>query len=293
MKKGGKSAFVKIKHISKNIWDEFVYGGHYIALGDVAAIYVFAVLLGIKITFSFLVVVYLCVFAANLLNRSDESEDDALTNPVRVSVMEKYVKYFYPIVISCLTVSVGLILQFSGLSTLLFAIFIFVLASLYTFFLKDLTKYIIGFKNYIAALFYSLMVFLLAIYYKHPLDVAVTLLFAFYYLRIFISSAACDIKDIEGDKQKSLKTLAIYFGRKRSIFIFNLVNVLSGLIVVVGVYSNRLPVFSLWILLTLPYTSYYIYKISKIKNKEFFSNVIIDGEFLLWAIYILIGKTIF
>jgi len=281
------------KKTSKNIWDEFIYGGHFLALGDAVALYVMAVFLNISVTWDFLVVIYLCVFAANLINRSDESEHDALTNPVRVMVMGKYVKYFYPITIVCLVVSAGLILTFSSYWALLFAVLIFVIATLYTTILKSFTKYITGFKNYIAALFYSLTVFLLAIYYKSPINLAVVLMFCFYYIRIFISSAACDIKDIEDDNSNDLKTIAINMGRKKATKLFDIINVLSGLLIVYGVYSKVLPLFSLGILLTIPYAFYYAHVESNKKNKEFFFNVIIDGEFLLWLPYLLIGKAFF
>jgi hypothetical protein len=77
--------------------------------------------------------------------------------------------------------STGLILYFSGLNALLFAAFIFLIAILYTTVFKKMTKYIVGFKSYVAALFYALMVILLIIYYSVPLSAAVILMFMFYY----------------------------------------------------------------------------------------------------------------
>jgi len=290
MKKGGKSAFAKVKNVSKNIWDEFVYGGHFLALGDAVALYVMALVLQIPVTLNFLVVIYLCVFAANLFNRSDESGHDKLTNPVRVKVMDKYVKYFYPIVISCLAVSIGLILYFANLTALLFAIFIFVISMLYTTVFKKMTKYIVGFKSYVAALFYALMVFLLVIYYSAPINYAVVLIFVFYYLRIFISNAACDVKDIESDKKRGLKTIAISLGEDGAMRFLNILNIISGLLVMYGVYVKILPSFSLALLLTIPYASYYFYLNAKTNSKEFFTNAVVDGEFLLWLPFILIGK---
>lgn len=290
MKTGGKLTSINIKSIPITIWDEFVYGGHFLALGDAVALYVMAVILNISVTWSFLVVIYLCVFAANLFNRSDESDHDALTNPVRVKVMEKYTRHFYPVVLSCLAVSIGLILYFSNYAALVFAIFIFVIAMLYTTLFKKLTKYVVGFKSFVAALFYALMVFLLVIYYSAPLNAAVILIFIFYYLRIFISNAACDVKDIESDKKRGLKTIAISLGEPRAMKFLNVLNIASGLVIVWGVYVSILPTFSLALLLTIPYASYYFYLNSKTTSKEIFTNAIVDGEFLLWLPFLLIGK---
>lgn len=293
MKTGGNTSVAYIKNVSKKIWDEFVYGGHFLALGDSVALYVMAVILQVPVTWSFLVVIYLCVFAANLFNRSDESGHDKLTNPVRVDVMNKYVKYFYPIVLSCLVVSIGLILYYANFNTLLFAIFIFVISMLYTTLFKKLTKYVVGFKSYIAALFYALMVFLLTFYYSSPVNSAVVLIFVFYYLRIFISNAACDVKDIASDKKRGLKTIAISLGEDGAMKFLNILNVLSGSLIVWGVYTKMLPSFSLALLLTIPYASYYFYLNAKTNSKEFFTNAVVDGEFLLWLLFLLIGKAIF
>jgi len=161
---------------------------------------------------------------------------------------------------------------------------------LYTTLFKKLTKYVVGFKSFIAALFYALMVFLLVIYYKAPINTAVILVFVFYYLRIFISNAACDVKDIESDKKRGFKTIAISLGENRAMKFLNILNIASGLVIVWGVYVSILPTFSLALLLTIPYASYYFYLNSKTTSKEIFTNAIVDGEFLLWMPFILIGR---
>lgn len=293
MKTGGGQVSIMIKKTLKNIWDEFVYGGHFLALGDAVALYVMAVVLNISVTWNFLVVIYLCVFAANLFNRSDESGHDALTNPVRVKVMDKYVRYFYPITAVCLVVSIVLILSYSNYVALLFAVLIFVIATLYTSLFKKMTKYVIGFKSFVAAFFYALMVFFLTFYYSVPIGAAAILIFVFYFIRIFISNAACDVKDIEGDKKRGLKTFAISMGENGAMRFLNTLNIASGLLIVWGVYVKVLPVFSLVLLLTVPYAIYYFYLNSKMNSKEMFTNAIVDGEFLLWLPFLLIGKAIF
>jgi len=290
MVRAEKNKRLSLRTIPITVWDEFVYGGHFLALGDAVALNVMAWVLNIEVTWDFLVVIYLCVFAANLFNRSDESDHDVLTNPVRVKVMEKYTKHFYLVVLSCLAVSIGLILYFSNYTALIFAAFIFIIAMLYTTVFKKMTKYFVGFKSFVAAFFYALMVFLLVIYYKAPLNIAAILIFIFYYLRIFISNAACDVKDIESDKKRGLKTIAISLGESRAMKFLNILNIASGIVIIWGVYVSILPLFSLALLLTIPYASYYFYLNSKTTSKEIFTNAIVDGEFLLWMPFILIGK---
>jgi len=285
-----KTVLAKPNKILAAIWGEFVYGGHFLALGDAVTLYVVALILNIPITWDFFVVIYLCVFAANLYNRSDESGHDVLTNPVRVKIMEKYVKHFYPIIISCLAVSIAIILLFANYMVLVFAALVFIISMLYTTIFKKMTKYIVGFKSYVAALFYSLMIILLAIYYNAPINMAVILIFIFYFIRIFISNAACDVKDIESDKKRGLRTVAISLGENGAMTLLNILNIFSGLLIIFGVYVNILPNFSLALLLTIPYASFYFYLDRKMNSKEVFTNAVVDGEFLLWLPFIIIGR---
>ena len=138
-----------------------------------------------------------------------------------------------------------------------------------------------------------MMVFLLVIYYEAPVNMAVILIFLFYYFRIFISNAACDVKDIESDKKRGLKTFAISMGEDGAMIFLNVLNTASGLLIVWGIYSNVLPLFSATLLVTIPYAAYYFHLNSKMSSKEVFANAVVDGEFLLWLPYLLIGKVIF
>lgn len=272
-------------------WDEFVYGGHMLALGDAVTLYVLALVLNIPITWDFLVIIYLCVFTANLYNRSEESGHDAAANPARARVMAKYTKHLTAISVISLAVVAVLLLRFANLKVLLFAGLIFGISMLYTVVFKGITKYIVGFKSYVAALFYSLMVFLLVFYYSAPVNLAVLLVFAFYFIRIFLSNAVCDFKDVESDKKRGLKTLVINNGEQDARRILSIVNVLSGLLLVYGVYVGVLPAFSLALLLTIPYAAYYLRPTTKV-SQEAWSGVVVDGEFLFWLPYVLILKAV-
>jgi 4-hydroxybenzoate polyprenyltransferase len=273
----------------KKIWDEFIYGGHFLAFGDALTLYAFGMILDIQVTWDFFIIIYLCVFSANLFNREEEHDTDKLTNPIRVKIMEKYVqnqKYIIPL---SLFIVVFLFLTFADLKTLALAGVIFLIAIMYSVLLKRMTKIIISFKSMVAALFYALMVLLLAYYYKAPVDMALIAIFIFYYVRIYISNAYCDFKDVEGDKKKGLKTLVVYFGDKKAINILNVLNYASAIPVIIAIYYGFLPLFSLAVLLTIFYAQYY-FSLNRKINQEFLSNVVIDGEFVPWVLYLVIGK---
>jgi len=54
-----------------------------------------------------------------------------------------------------------------------------------------------------------------------------------------------------------------------------------------------LPTFSLALLVTIPYAIYYFYLNSKTNCKEFYTNAVVDGEFLFWLPFMLIGRLLF
>lgn len=272
-------------------WYEFVYGGHFLALGDAVTLYVLGMIFGIPVSWDFLLIVYLCVFVGTLYNRSEESDSDALTNPVRVKIMKKYTDHAKYIMLALMLVVVALFLYYANVSVLLFACVIFLISIMYSVFLKGMTRKIVGFKNFIGALFYSLMIFMLVFYYSAPVTLSVFLIFIFYYIRIFISNAYCDFKDIEGDKKSRLKTPVVTFGERKTIFLLNILNIFSAVPIIYGVYKGSLPLYTMMILLTIVYTMFYLKLYEKVGNETLF-NAIVDGEFILWLPFAWIGKVI-
>jgi len=58
-----------IEKILNSIWNEFVYGGHLLSFGAVSIVYAASILLDIRITWDFLLVVYLGTESVYLYNR--------------------------------------------------------------------------------------------------------------------------------------------------------------------------------------------------------------------------------
>lgn len=285
------SAVSRTMRLAGTAWNEFLYGGHFLAVGDALTLWALGLIAGIPVTWDPLVIVYLCVFAGNLYNRRAESEHDAVGNGVRVKVMAKYYRAYWPITLVSLGTAAFLLLKYANVEVLFYAAGVVAIAMLYTIALKPTTRYIIGFKSYAAALFYALMVPVLAAYYGRRIDLALLMVFAFYFVRIFISNAACDIKDTESDGKRGLKTLAIYYGNGKAARILGVVNVLSAIPIVAGVYLGALPLYATAILLTIPYAFYYLKSDHKIDN-EALTNLVIDGEFAFWLPLVLIGRAL-
>lgn len=281
----------RIENIMKLIWNEFVYGGHLLSLGAVGIVFTSAILLKIKITWDCLVIIYLSVESAYLYNRYREFKNDYLTNFARTRYLEKKI-LIIPLIIFCFAVLfVAILLYFSKPWILVFGFLLLLLGLLYSKLFKSFTKKIIGFKNFYVSLVWSLLVIFLVFYYSAQFIFSIYLVFVFVYLRLFIHEAFFDIKDIESDKKENLLTFPIVLGKEKLINILNIINIFSIIPIILGVYFNIFPSYSLILFLTVLYSVYYLRKAKGAEdNQNFLYNVIGDGEFILWIIFIFLGK---
>ncbi len=284
----------KIKKIFNLIWNEFVYGGHLLSFGAVSIVYTASILLDIRITWDFLLVVYLGTESVYLYNRFKEYRIDFLTNPERTEHIKKYAKYI-PFIIFLMTfLAIVIVVYFNKISALIWGLLLLMLGLLYSLFLKKITKKIIAFKSFFVSLMWSLLVLLLAVYYSAPINLALFLFFVFVFLRWFINTAFFDIKDIETDRQERLKTLAVVLGQNKLLQLLSIIAILAMLPLIIGVYLRVLPISSLMLFLTIPYTFFYFKQLeNKEINPSFLYNVIVDGEFIFWLLFVLLGNFIF
>ena len=280
-----------IEKIVNSIWNEFVYGGHLLSFGAVSIVYTASILLDIRITWDFLLVVYLGTESVYLYNRFKEYKVDFLTNPERTEHIKKYVKYI-PFIIFLMTFSaIVFVVYFNKISALTFGLLLLIIGLLYSLFFKKITEKIIAFKSFFISLMWSLLVLFLAIYYSAPINLALFLFSVFVFLRFFVSVSFFDIKDIKTDKQEGLKTLAVVLKQSTLWQFLSIIAILAVLPLIIGVYLRILPISSLMLFLTIPYTFFYF---KQLENKNispyFLYNVIVDGEFIFWPFFILIGK---
>ena len=280
-------SIVEMKQKFKVFWNEFVYGGHLLSLGGVSVISATAILLDLKITLDCLFIVYLTSQIIYSYDRYKEFEIDFFCNPERTLYLEKYVEKI-PIYIAIYILSVIIILLLlKNYIALIYWIFLIFLGLLYGIFFKKATEKIIGFKNYFVSLMWVLLVVFFIIYYNHSFSLSLFLMCFFIFLRYFIHESFVDIKDIESDEKENLRTLPIIFGEKKLINILKIINILSFFPIICGVYLNFFPIYSLILLLIIPYTLYNFKKLFEPKiNKTFLYNVLADGEFILWIVFL-------
>lgn len=277
----------KSNNIISTIWGEFIYSSHLVALGDVLALYALSLTLNISTNISFFIVVYLSILAINFFNRYEDADVDNLTNSERVDSVTKYFK-FMPYIMGLLFISSLLITFFSApIIALIFMVFLFGLGVFYSVCLKSITRRITGFKNIMTALPYALLVVFMSLYYGADLTMATLLVTIFYFCRIFINTTFFDVKDIASDKKEGLKTFPVIFGEKNTKLFLMLINILSVTPILLGVYLNILPLYSLAILITVAYPFLYLIDWNLFKKRTTLYNVVVDGEFIFWIVYLL------
>ena len=282
-----------IKKFLNFTWREFIYGGHLTALGAPSIAFTSAILLDIPITWDFLLIVYLITYTVYLYNRFKEFNEDFLTNPNRTQHIGGYIKYT-PLIIFCFTlVIIGMLLRFGNFLSLIFGLLLLFLGVLYSIYLKKVTKKIVGFKNFYVTFIWSLLVIFVGLYYNAPLNLSLFLFFSFVFLRGIINTVFFDIKDIETDKKNGLKTIPVLVGRKKTLIYLYIINIISFMPIILGVYKDIFLPFSLSLIVLYFYSCYYLQRAksekAEIQNLPY---ILVDGEYLFWPLILLSTKII-
>jgi 4-hydroxybenzoate polyprenyltransferase len=285
-----KNTNFHLKYLPKMFWDEFVYGSHLVAVGDVLVLFALSIILKINVTVSFFIVIYLSILAVNFFNRYMDDGDDEFTNADRSNSVRKYFKLMPQVMAALFLISVGITAWSAPFNALIFMLFLFGIGIFYSLFLKKITSRIIGFKNIMTALPYALLVVFMAIYYSTSLANATWLITAFYFIRMLVNTIFFDIKDIKSDKSDGLKTLPVVFGENKTKIILTYLNIFSIVPIILGIYWKVLPFYSIALLATVVYSFLYLGRWGLFNKQTTLYNVVVDGEFIFWLPYIMIWK---
>jgi 4-hydroxybenzoate polyprenyltransferase len=278
------------------IKDEFVYGGHLTALGSPILIICSAMLLNISLDLPILLIAYLIPLIVYSLDYYAANGDDAKTNPERALLISKKrsLNHFF---IACYTLALILLLTLYGnISLIAFIIALSLCSIIYTVMMKDLTKKITGFKNIYTSFIWALGgTLFLPFYYSIKPGIAYVFIFLFMGVKSLSNVIFFDIKDIESDGKKDLKTIPIKFGKKKTLELLQVLNVLSFIPLVIGVAIGALPVFALALLALYFYTFTYLKKAEELEREDirFASYALCEAEIILWPLLILAGSILY
>ena len=282
----------KTNTIIKNIFNEFVYGGHLLSLSDASVVLALTILLKKPISWPLLLITYLIPQVVYSFDHIKELKDDKETNPERAGYLEK-TKTIYPLLAAVyLIILVLTAVVYSNIGTILLVIFIGVSGVLYP---KSLTKKIVGFKNYYVGIISAIALsFLPFFYYNLSLNSLFVSLAVFAFLRLFLNTVYFDFKDYESDKKQGLKTLVVTLGKDKTVMLLSIINIISVLVIVASVLLFGLPSYALGLVLVAPYSFVYLFLANKLNEFQLrkISYLMVDGEYILWPLLILMFGSI-
>jgi len=280
--------FSKVLELAKN---EFVYGGHLLSSGVVGIVITTALMLSIKVSWDFLVIVYLTFYVIYAYDRLRGVKIDMVTNHKRTEHVIKSARYLPTIIFCSVLMILFLLASFGNVYSLVLGVFILFNGFFYTEYLKKITRKIIGFKSFYVSFIWALLPIYLAVYYNFVLSESFVLVFLFVFLRCVANAIFFDIKDFESDRTKGLKTVVIVLGKKRALFLLHFINLISFIPLISGVSQGLFPSFSLVLIIFYFYSFSYLFLADKTNiNIQKLSYVMVDGEFFFWPVSVLFYK---
>jgi 4-hydroxybenzoate polyprenyltransferase len=234
--------------------------------------------------------VFFTALAVYSLNRQDDNDIDAVNIPERT----KFVERRGWIVLAFSTAGFFSILTYTLLFNLqvsLIMAVVYVLGLFYSFPLLRPLEGVLGFsrmkeplvvKNTFASSMYGAFV-LIPVYFAHAqISVLVALLCVFVFLRFFIVSTIFDMRDIEGDSKKNIRTIPVTYGKEKTLAILHGLNAFTLIMgAAAAIYHDVPPLFGAMILATFLYSLFYIEECRR-ENADMrhLCGVIVEADFL-------------
>ncbi len=242
------------------LWKEFIFGGHLFALGAACVVAMCSLLFDLPIGLDLLVVVYLIFYPIYLYDYTQGVTDDLLTNSARARYLSGS-KKTYIVVGGSFAALTMLFTHFSNSMTMFLGFIILVLGLLYSSYFKQLTKKIIGFKNFFVSSVWALLVLFFFYYYSIPITNAALIIAGFVFTRMIAIQILFDVRDIEGDRKNGLLTIPVVLGNHKGFELLKGLNFASIVLLVISVYFGLLPFISLSFVPIMFYASNYIKRV--------------------------------
>ena len=214
--------------ISNMLRDEITYGGYLAALGSPCLIISTSLILNINIDLPILLISYLLPLIVYSYDYYKDIDKDIKNNSERAIFLKKKADK-YPFIFGFyMVLLISLLILYSNYSLIAFIVAIITGGILYNVLLKDLTKKIPAFKNIFTAMNWALVgAFFPLFYYSMDINISFVIVFFLIFMRCMINVIFFDLKDVENDKSDGLKTLPVIIGKKSTINVLYIVNVIA------------------------------------------------------------------
>jgi 4-hydroxybenzoate polyprenyltransferase len=284
---------VQMKY-SNFIWNEFIYGDHWISLNSVSLSLCTTLLLNLQIKLDFLLIVYLGTLSIYRYNHYKEIKLDELSNSGRTTHLKKYKDILPFTIVVFVSLFFVFLTYYGNLESIFFGIILLLLGFFFTDIFKKITKRLLGFKSFYTSVSFSLLILFNIIYYSYIIDNLVLFFLLFCFLRFFIGTSYCDIKDMKIDKKRKLLTFPLILGKECFLTLIQIINLISLFLVIIAIFFHIFPSYTLMLSFAFFYSFYYVIKsrCDSCDSNSMFA-IIVDGEFIYWPFLLLIGLFIF
>ena len=272
--------------------DEIIYGGYLAALCAPCFIISTCFCLNVNIDIPLLLISYLLPLIVYSYDYYKDIDKDIKNDSLRAFYLKKKAKN-YPYLLSFyIILLVSLLILYSNYILGAFVLAIIVGGILYNKMLKDFTKKIPTFKNIYTAMNWALVgAFFPLFYYSMDINLPFMLMFALIFIKAIVNAIFFDLKDMEDDKSKGIKTLPVMLGRKSTIKVLNLTNIAAFIPLVLGIYLDVISFYAISLLIFTFYGYFYINKANLASKDELESaaHTLADSEFIFWPLVLMIA----
>lgn len=282
------------------IYRELILGGHLLALGTASIAGAAALLLDRDPTVALLVMAYLFSFGAYMMNRSAEMDQDLASHPERTTYLARRRRVLPAVVAG------SFLLGYALAATVRLSFFVallvpLALSLLYSVGSKRLVKLIgtsklkqkLLLKNVTISLGWSLIPVLVGLYFD-AFNLALMLLSPFIFLRLMTNTIVFDVRDEEGDRKNSVRTLPTELGVPAAFRVVGWVDALSAIYLILLLLARLVPSYALTLALLPVYSSVYRgFAMRSNSDLSFICDVVADAEYILWGPLMLLGKVLF
>lgn len=278
-----------MKRFMKKVVKEFIFGGHMTALQSPALLASLMLLGGYTLNIALLAIPYFVSQLVYSYNHFREISFDKDSNPERTNFIKDNNKK-QKILFAGYFLGLVLVLFFTNIKVSILTIIVLIAGLLYTEYFKTLK--ITGFKNYYIAITWSSILFILPFNY----DVAITTTFVLtviaYCLTAFTNTVFFDVKDVESDAERDIRTFPVVLGLRRTELMLYFVKLASIFLVILGVYLNVLQNIFLFYILPILYSVIYINRGLRLQSKKLriVTYLVAEAEFTFWLLILIAIK---
>jgi 4-hydroxybenzoate polyprenyltransferase len=280
-------------NIFNDLQNEITFGGYFAALCSPSFLIVTSLMMNIRLDLPILFIAYFLPLIVYSYDYYKDIDKDIVDNSERANYLKKNAKN-YPFLLAIYIILLGsLLIIFSNYNLIYFILLLITVGILYNVALKNITKKIHLFKNIYTALTWAIGAAIFPVlYYSLTINPIVLIAFLTIFLRCLNNILFFDLKDFETDKKEKLKTLPVIMGKNRAITILYILNVISFIPLIYGVYMHLIPLYTISLTLFGIYSFYYLKKAKNATSNqlETVSHTLADLEFILWPLLLLTVK---